>query len=329
MTIGRNDPCPCGSGKKYKKCCGLRAADGYEAKPGAGKEIQARQNKSLLTSPWYQSRWEGHRQHVDKLLAAGSKRQNALLLGPGNCNDFDLAKLVRRFAHVDLLDIDPAAVIAAVKELPPADLPKVSVIEFDVTGLYQQLIPDLMREIPAMSAAGLAARLDRLRAQLTPVALPWEIAHKEYDTVAVLAVFSQLFIPFYEDNIVPLYPEADMALKKSAFALANRLSELCFASLLPLLHAGTQFTFYSDLLQFSSVSPALAEKLSQVNTALGPDFYRYRIVGADGFINYVDQHFNSMARFGSMDTWIWEFDRQRNFYTMGITLSYQPPEPEK
>ena len=22
MTIGRNDPCPCGSGKKYKKCCG-------------------------------------------------------------------------------------------------------------------------------------------------------------------------------------------------------------------------------------------------------------------------------------------------------------------
>jgi preprotein translocase subunit SecA len=22
--IGRNDPCPCGSGKKYKKCCGVR-----------------------------------------------------------------------------------------------------------------------------------------------------------------------------------------------------------------------------------------------------------------------------------------------------------------
>ena len=21
--IGRNDPCPCGSGKKYKKCCGM------------------------------------------------------------------------------------------------------------------------------------------------------------------------------------------------------------------------------------------------------------------------------------------------------------------
>ena len=24
--VGRNDPCPCGSGKKYKKCCGLNEA---------------------------------------------------------------------------------------------------------------------------------------------------------------------------------------------------------------------------------------------------------------------------------------------------------------
>ncbi len=24
--VGRNDPCPCGSGKKYKKCCGVNAA---------------------------------------------------------------------------------------------------------------------------------------------------------------------------------------------------------------------------------------------------------------------------------------------------------------
>jgi uncharacterized protein YecA (UPF0149 family) len=28
-NVGRNDPCPCGSGKKYKKCC-LLAADGGE-----------------------------------------------------------------------------------------------------------------------------------------------------------------------------------------------------------------------------------------------------------------------------------------------------------
>jgi preprotein translocase subunit SecA len=25
--IGRNEPCPCGSGKKYKKCCGRAVQD--------------------------------------------------------------------------------------------------------------------------------------------------------------------------------------------------------------------------------------------------------------------------------------------------------------
>ena len=27
MKTGRNDPCPCGSGKKYKKCCGSGKSD--------------------------------------------------------------------------------------------------------------------------------------------------------------------------------------------------------------------------------------------------------------------------------------------------------------
>jgi hypothetical protein len=25
MAVGRNAPCPCGSGKKYKRCCALKA----------------------------------------------------------------------------------------------------------------------------------------------------------------------------------------------------------------------------------------------------------------------------------------------------------------
>jgi len=28
--VGRNDPCPCGSGKKYKKCCGFKQNPGQK-----------------------------------------------------------------------------------------------------------------------------------------------------------------------------------------------------------------------------------------------------------------------------------------------------------
>ena len=33
---GRNDPCPCGSGKKYKKCCGLKTGESALRVPGKG-----------------------------------------------------------------------------------------------------------------------------------------------------------------------------------------------------------------------------------------------------------------------------------------------------
>ena len=32
MKIGRNDPCPCGSGKKYKQCCGRNQCKQYRKK---------------------------------------------------------------------------------------------------------------------------------------------------------------------------------------------------------------------------------------------------------------------------------------------------------
>ena len=33
--VGRNEPCPCGSGRKYKRCCGMTAAPESEAPDGA------------------------------------------------------------------------------------------------------------------------------------------------------------------------------------------------------------------------------------------------------------------------------------------------------
>ncbi len=33
--VGRNEPCPCGSGKKYKKCHGSQEGSGSSARPAA------------------------------------------------------------------------------------------------------------------------------------------------------------------------------------------------------------------------------------------------------------------------------------------------------
>lgn len=44
MKVGRNDPCPCGSGRKYKKCCLARnEAGGGSAQDVAGEALDVRQ----------------------------------------------------------------------------------------------------------------------------------------------------------------------------------------------------------------------------------------------------------------------------------------------
>ena len=40
--VGRNDPCPCGSGKKYKKCCGALALRHFEAENSMLRRTAAR-----------------------------------------------------------------------------------------------------------------------------------------------------------------------------------------------------------------------------------------------------------------------------------------------
>ncbi len=49
--VGRNEPCPCGSGKKYKKCCDNNQSPGYEihqpAQTGQDQQVSAKQSEEL------------------------------------------------------------------------------------------------------------------------------------------------------------------------------------------------------------------------------------------------------------------------------------------
>ncbi len=88
MKSGRNDPCPCGSGKKYKKCCGENryaapAAQAPRASPSAGAEkdhaqhpaltaIEFSQLKAMIATGRYAEAEYGARTLVDRQPKAGS-----------------------------------------------------------------------------------------------------------------------------------------------------------------------------------------------------------------------------------------------------------------
>jgi hypothetical protein len=70
MKIGRNDPCPCGSGKKYKACClakdeaALRAARAKAAEAAAASETQPAEAPATAARKAQrhaaQQPWKGH-----------------------------------------------------------------------------------------------------------------------------------------------------------------------------------------------------------------------------------------------------------------------------
>jgi hypothetical protein len=56
--VGRNDPCPCGSGKKYKKCCeekgGRKKFHAEVLTPASVAEPQTTQHTSKVSSLFFQ-----------------------------------------------------------------------------------------------------------------------------------------------------------------------------------------------------------------------------------------------------------------------------------
>ncbi len=57
--IGRNDPCPCGSGKKYKKCCTTREASPQTSTLGTSLQAPNLKEFSNFMQTWKQQKMSG------------------------------------------------------------------------------------------------------------------------------------------------------------------------------------------------------------------------------------------------------------------------------
>ena len=112
--------------------------------------------------------YASHRLKLTELVAAHGPRQSLAVLGAGNANDLDLATLAARFREVHLADLDPSALVRALRRQPMATRRRlVAHPGRDLSGLvrrlpfWRQRSPDaeeLARAAPA-AAAHVAAQL--------------------------------------------------------------------------------------------------------------------------------------------------------------------------
>lgn len=94
--IGRNDPCPCGSGKKYKRCCqGLAAATNDElSEVLAGKDFNSREDMQAFIDVFMQQK---NNQPIDDFQGLSSEQVHRLLHFPFDSPDLFLFS--ERVAH--------------------------------------------------------------------------------------------------------------------------------------------------------------------------------------------------------------------------------------
>ena len=90
-------------------------------------EELAEQRSVNLSSRAEAASFAGHRARMTELVCAEAPSSAARLcvLGAGNCNDLELARVCERYAEVHLVDIDGDALASAFDRLGPADRAKV------------------------------------------------------------------------------------------------------------------------------------------------------------------------------------------------------------
>lgn len=108
--IGRNDPCPCGSGRKYKKCC-----SGNESK----------------RNTFYLSNHD--KENMYKLRKARKEHKC------DNCQNIIPAK-----DEYYSLDIAPKMLSMVARDLPSTDI----VVKKSCVSCFQKRMPDLSRPVP-------------------------------------------------------------------------------------------------------------------------------------------------------------------------------------
>ncbi len=111
--IGRNDPCPCGSGKKYKKCCGANGnttTDIGELANGAIEKLLERyMDEQNPQSP--QEAYKAMQNFFERELHSGRYRVEALSFDDIRAmlhDPYDCPEVVQ---FHEILDVDPDALI--------------------------------------------------------------------------------------------------------------------------------------------------------------------------------------------------------------------------
>jgi hypothetical protein len=200
MTCGCAAPgrwqCPeCAAARTGFLACSGRCLEAHHGRSHGGRTVPPasaslaalREGNRAHAHNW--SLYEGHRQRLTGLLCAVQRGDGLCVLGAGNCDDLDLARLVREFGEVHLVDLDTDALERGVARVSASVRRRIVLhAGVDLTGLlgsvqtWAEHFPDErgFHTLEQEAVATIAAHFGRT-----------------FDVVASACVVSQLCVPFF------------------------------------------------------------------------------------------------------------------------------------
>jgi len=145
---------------------------------------------------------------VETVGATAAPAGRLCLLGAGNCNDVDLARLAQRFQEIHLVDIDAAALArAASRQTPEARARLHRHGGVDLSGLSPRLAawkkqPPTFADVEATAASGRDAILARLPGPFDVVASTCVLTQMAFKLTEVLGDDHLMIGPIRQDLIV-------------------------------------------------------------------------------------------------------------------------------
>lgn len=222
-----------------------------------------------------QFRWRefaAHRDRIASYLCAAAPSGSLCVLGAGNCNDQDLARLVSHYATVLLVDVDVEAMQAGVMHQLQCVPESIEFAACDLTGALEHC-----HEIASAPSREAFAKLRRALAGL-PAA---SHIQRRFDVVASTCVLSQL-IDLVRHVVGPEHPELP--------ALASLVRMQHLRTLAELTEPGGTLLLFADFVSSDTLPelltapdealPGLMEKALAHNncfTGMNPDEIRRAI----------------------------------------------------
>jgi hypothetical protein len=259
-----------------------------------------RQTLSNLQTRGAWQRCFSHREQVTTLLTAAAREKGRLcVLGAGNCNDLDLKELQKVFTEIHLVDLDAAAVEAAIARQRPTLAAAVVVhAPYDLTGILERLGSD--------DVSGLLDRIQR-----PTLGLP-----SPFDVVLSAGVLTQMF-QSVEDVGLPSEPTLRLVL-----ALRRRH----LGALLELVCPGGASVLVSDIVSTASapdlaicpeheLANRLARLIEEQNffTGANPSAIWRELSGDPVFSDRI-------AEITVHDPWLWPVTASHSYLTWALTL---------